>query len=673
MPFTRMQEAAALATSIDTAMNRRDEIGMDMLRDLLPEIREIIDAVNAALREVDELLFTGLRDEAIGLNDPEFATVAARLHLEDKAAWPEAQAFFESEGIAMPPKLDFETLAALESAHAEAESLARPLDRLRRLVLERAPILTRLEVLRKLRDADGTKPVWAEAVADHERARLAELPDIVRRALAAKDAAAIADLHAELVDPDWSVTVPKDLVQSTRGADVWARLRDVVPAAETAAAALAAGLPAGGDAVDPSAVATMRQARQEWYEASGAVQECLAALATCPTVAALARGDELDSRFAALAPQVQPALAWLEGVDADEAAWARHAQAISQLESYAAHPPSSARDEQAWLAGVGHLERQVGTSIPDDLRGRIADAVASVRRRPGRRLAVKAGIGVAAAVALLGVALLARAWTAGKQARAAVVEMLEDRLAAASVGAHDAVPEDVRAAAASYPNDPDVQSLVADIESAVERETNRRSTVRDALDSQKALLDRAEQELDRRAQDGAGLEPWPKDLVSAAQEWRKARASGGRPGDREPRRPTPSIADSKVRKVVDDVHGAEETRIDEAQDRQKALERKYTKQSRDAFDLALQKITTRLDSVSAAPDANAREQILGDIKTLREVATSPKVADAGALLEAGEEAFVSPVKVRQLDPLEERATERRDPARSAPDGAGGDP
>ena len=53
MPYTRLQELGALAEGIQKAFDRNDDIGMDMLRDTLPEVRETIDAVNAALREKD--------------------------------------------------------------------------------------------------------------------------------------------------------------------------------------------------------------------------------------------------------------------------------------------------------------------------------------------------------------------------------------------------------------------------------------------------------------------------------------------------------------------------------------------------------------------------------------------------------------------------------------------
>ena len=83
-----------LADSVDAAMARNDDIGMDMLRDLMPELREAIEGINTGLRDVDVLLFEGLRDEAMALHEPELLGIAVRLNLEDKATWPNAQGFF---------------------------------------------------------------------------------------------------------------------------------------------------------------------------------------------------------------------------------------------------------------------------------------------------------------------------------------------------------------------------------------------------------------------------------------------------------------------------------------------------------------------------------------------------------------------------------------------------
>lgn len=656
MPFTRLQEAATLAASIDTAMNRRDEVGMDMLRDLLPELREIIDDINAGLQEVDELLFAGLRDEAVALHDPDFARLAARLNLEDKSAWPEAQAWFEREGITPPPRIDFETLAALESAHAELEELGRPLDKLRRLVLQRSPLAARLDLLRKLRDADGTKPVWAQTIADHERARLAEIPEAVKRALAAREPAAIADLHVELVDPEWSVAVPKDLVKATRGADLWTRLRESVTAAEASAAALEAGMQAGE--CDPHAVAALRQARQAWYHAAGGSEECRSGLADCPTVAALAAAEGIDARFQGLAERVRPALEMLEMLDAEEAAVAAAAQARAQLESFLAHLPQSARHEPQWLAGVTSLEQHLAArgGLPADLQARVTRAVANVRGRPNRRLALRGGIGLAAITAVI----VGLSWIRGcvqrQGAFAAVIDRLEDELSAARAGAYEVVPDTVRTASVGYEQDDTVRDLLQAIEAAVNGESQRRRAVEASLAEHARLLEAVGRELVARQDGGDALAPWPATIVEAANAWRQARKAGGTkeglPGGNAP---------AAARR------SDEEGRIVAARERQETVEKRLQSAAVKQFMARRGEIEAMLATNATAPKREVCAEARRQLEDLKAAAQAAKVPDATLLLASTSQSVVPPDRQGELASLQAMLTlQERVIARTAP-------
>ena len=51
---TRLTPYQKLADDIDAAIERADEIGADTIRDLLPEWREAVDAINVALKEITD-------------------------------------------------------------------------------------------------------------------------------------------------------------------------------------------------------------------------------------------------------------------------------------------------------------------------------------------------------------------------------------------------------------------------------------------------------------------------------------------------------------------------------------------------------------------------------------------------------------------------------------------
>ena len=99
MNHARLAPYRRLADDLEAATNRRDELGADAIRDLLPELRDAVDAMNAAMHEADELLFEGLRDEALGLHDPDLFVVAMRLNLQSRPQWPDIQAWLAASDI----------------------------------------------------------------------------------------------------------------------------------------------------------------------------------------------------------------------------------------------------------------------------------------------------------------------------------------------------------------------------------------------------------------------------------------------------------------------------------------------------------------------------------------------------------------------------------------------
>jgi hypothetical protein len=641
MPFTRLQELGGLAASIDTAMARNDDIGMDMLRDLLPELRETIDAVNTALREVDGLLFEGLRDEAVTLNDPEFPALAARLHLEDRAAWPEVQSFFTAEGINLPPKIDFDTLTSMESAHAELEELRRPLDRLRRLNLERAPLQSRLAQLRKLRDIDPTKPVWAQAIAAHEEVRVGQLHEEVRQAVGARNPAAISALHAELVDPDWGIPVPRDLIRNTRGADVWMRMREAVRQAEDAAAALEAGHAELAHAPpSPDLLFRQRQSRQAWLEAEATMQECMAALADCPQIAVIVREEGLERRLPDRAPRVQQAMQWLAVEDARETTILQHQQVCGQLEYLVDHPPKQQGDEVTWLAGVGRLESELvhccqaepSLGYPDLLRERVRSATAEVKGREARRrrffvMTVAAGV-----LAAAGVVWGLWSWRAAVGRHAQALADLRSMREEAEHGAYDALPEQAEALVAEYEGDRKVGSEGTKLEKAVARERERRGSFSKAIGNFEAAVQRARSALEeRQSKQDPRLEPWDESVIEAAEAWREARRVGGEPAKREPPASGELSLDNRPR-AAQDVLAAEETRIEDAKRTQLDLEKDYANAAIDEFRRQRKVIEEAIPKSDAVDRAEVARKLLKDLESLIKRGKEPKADRIDRLL-----------------------------------------
>jgi hypothetical protein len=640
MPFTRLQELGALANAVHTAMDRNDDIGMDMLRDLLPEVRETIDSVNAALREVDGLLFEGLRDEALVLNDPEFPALAARLHLEDRATWPAVEAFFTAEGINLPPKIDFDTLTSIESAHAELEHLRQPLDKLRRLNLERAPLQRRLAQLRKLRELDPTKPVWAQAAAAHEEARAAELHDAVRRAIDARDPHALAELHAEVVDPEWSIPVPRELVRNTRGAEIWMRMRDAAARATAAATSLEAR-----DVERQHAPPTtdllyrQQQARQDWMEAEAIMQECAAALPQCPQIAAIVADEGLDRVIASQASRVEPALQWLTAQDQREGIVLQHQQLCGQIEYLVDHPPKAPQDETKWMAGLRRLESDLvrccqaesSLGFPDLLRERVRAALAEVKGREARRRRLRIMMVAAGVVTFVGLVLGLWLWRDSATRRAGMLAELASMRQQAEQGAYELMPAAV-AAWDAYADDGEFTRERGKLEAEVAREQKRRVAVSKALDRFESAVERGQAELAaRRASGDACLQPWHESVVEAAEAWREARRLGGLPSKREPPDTGP-LALERRPNAAQDVLKAEEARIEAARSKQIDLEQDYGAAALEEFRRQWKVIESAVPQPGTEDRAAVAAKLLDDLAALVKRTEEPKADRIDRLL-----------------------------------------
>jgi hypothetical protein len=575
MPFNRIPEITALISTIDTAMARADDIGNDIIRDLMPDLRDAIDEINAALREVDGLLFEGLRDEAVALHDDEFSALASRLNLEDREGWPELERFFVVEGISPPPKIDYDTLSALESAHAELEELRRPLDKLRRMALERAPVARRLSLLRKLREADPTKPVWTQAINDHEQVRVAELHQEARRVLAMRDPQAVAALHAELVDPDWGIPIPRELVKATRGAEVWMNLRAAAEQAKEADKGFEAAwqqLQQGPPTA--TVVEALRRWRMQYDDVVRLAAESQQLLADCPTVAGLIREERLVEQIDGVAPRIAEPLNWLAIQDAADAAAAHLQQVCGQLEYLCRQKPDRAA-ESAWLndlqrltAEAGRLcASQPGLVSPDALLQQVDSIRAGVlaRSRLRRRLIIGGSAAGVVATCLLIVGLVS--WLRQGSVTREDLAKLQGFESRAHAGEFVVVPPEVAELNEQYPGDDRFRKLVQAIEQFVGRESSRRQSLEEAnrefdqaYADAKALL-KARQGADR-------LTEWPESVVAGARAWRNARRLGGEPSSRVPKLAANVAGNDAVRQL----HAGEEATILDRESKQKRLE-----------------------------------------------------------------------------------------------------
>jgi len=538
---TRLTPYQRLADDIDAAFDRCDEIGADTIRDLLPEWREAVAAINSALKEADELLFEGLRDEALGLHDPDLTVIGSRFAVHDRPQWPDISAWLAEMGISDPPRVDTDAVSHLEAVHGELEALRKGLERLRRMALERAPLVNKLSALRKLRAYDSTKLVWSKAVAAHEDACLREYRTLITRALAKADFASLADMHAALVDPDWESEVPRDLVSASRGADIAGTIQEAVERANELAKDLETRWSASAG---PTHVhcEQLLDLRQRFDDTRSVIEECLEHLQDCPPILSIVRKAGLDTAFDTLRDGLGKPIEWVEACSVLHTTRATFASECRRVEYLCDHLPDKA-GESKWLADLQRSDSEIRNCcqqlpelvFPELLQERVRKARASITSRENLRARFVLVVAAAVTVLLGGITAFFgyRHWMQGEKDRA--IAVLKDAVKDARHGMYLERPTDVENYAGTYGEDTRVLRLLREFDECVEVEKDRRSDFSEHVASHKELVEAATAALtDRKAEpaDESRLSAWPQPFIDAAKCLTKARGIGGRPENR---------------------------------------------------------------------------------------------------------------------------------------------
>ena len=157
----------------------------------------------------------------------------------------------------------------------------------RRLALQRAPLKSRIAVMRKLAAQDANNPIWTDDLRTFEKARFREVQSEAAEAVQSRNLTTLSQLLAEIEQQTWVEPPPKALVQGLRKADAQFRGQQT----RAILTDLDARLNDAFAARDPI---RGRLARQEW----------IALTATAP----LEPTDPIWDR-------VQPPLNWLEEED----------------------------------------------------------------------------------------------------------------------------------------------------------------------------------------------------------------------------------------------------------------------------------------------------------------------------------------------------------------------
>ena len=323
----------------------------DALRDADTRYADAVTEVNERLAACDKLLHKGHRAEAIQECDrePNLLDAVALLDFPEAAQWGE---YVRQFGLAGPPTLRSDIAMDLNDAYTTNSELGDILRQHRMLALARAPLGSRLKVLRQIARQDAGNPIWLEDVRSWERVRHSQLASETEGAVTRSDLAAIAQLEQEIRSEQWLVPPPGAVTK--RIADVHRQLR-----AKQARRQLEAVEKSLTEAYANYDVPQARKLREQWkiYAAVG-----------------IAREDD------PLLELVTPALDWLAEQDRQEEEQQDYESALADLES--ALDQGASRHELERLAhAVLRFEPGLTEALEQRLQERFAHFETASRRK----------------------------------------------------------------------------------------------------------------------------------------------------------------------------------------------------------------------------------------------------------------------------------------------------
>jgi hypothetical protein len=357
-----------IADQIRAFVESSDQTPGSVLENMASAYAHACGEVNQRLSRCHRLLQQGLRSEAIQLarSQPPLLDAVAALDFPERAAWDELARI---HGLASAPRLAVDHAQALQEAQGLEDPLHYLLQKHRRLALARAPIKSRLRVMRKLALHDANNPIWSADVRVFEQERFRELEVAATQAAHSDDLATVSQLLAEVNQQKWLELPPKSLIRGLRKAEARLRRQE----ARATITELDSRLNVAFAGRDPIAG---RLARRDWLKAIAG--------------GSLGPDDPIWER-------VGPALKWLEEQDRLAVEDRAHDDAVRALAAAVDQPSQFVPAE---LERLARAVLQLGRGMPAALQERYLERrLAAEARQTRRRWAV--GIAVAAGIVLV--------------------------------------------------------------------------------------------------------------------------------------------------------------------------------------------------------------------------------------------------------------------------------
>ena len=244
--YEQLEQWREISAAIKTALDMGGEAGMDLLVGRMAAWSEAVDEWVSSLHICWEFATRGLRDEARQWHADGFFEVGNQL-LEpfERDGWADWQAALEGRDVPSP-QYDHELRGMVNDIFQElslqdgsGHSLKDHLDALRRNVIGRGDLGTRLTLLTSIRNLDAGRGIWTDMIAPIRRQRAGEIEAEIRGALQSHNFAKLARLMEEVQIVDWEGQISGNLASLAKSVSHLLKCRNSIHSIEEAAAQLA--------------------------------------------------------------------------------------------------------------------------------------------------------------------------------------------------------------------------------------------------------------------------------------------------------------------------------------------------------------------------------------------------------------------------------------------------
>jgi hypothetical protein len=370
-------EIHELLESVRVTLNSSMNPDRERLDRFHHELDAEIRSANKRLRECDTLLADGHRSEAIQLAEQE-PNLLELVSILDFPELPEWNDFVAELGLTVTPELQIDIATDLNGAYADDEPLERLMRRFRVHSLARAPLRSRIDLLRQIAKRDAGSDYWQDDLKSYEQARIRQMADEARDAISSRNAVDLRRLSDEVHKKPWSVKPDRKVVERLDQAMVEVRQMESLTRLSSLTAELSEARSAG-DAEQARALG------DKWEELA---QKC----------------NQKSEAFKEAKAAVAPLYRWLRNLDQEEEDERMFAAEIKKLQRALRSEQSSLEEIYRHYDAVAAFD---GFEIPDAIQTRYeAKLVEIEKQRKMKQYMTFGGIGLGVIVLLIIVAIV---------------------------------------------------------------------------------------------------------------------------------------------------------------------------------------------------------------------------------------------------------------------------